>query len=59
MYNSNYYARNVAEKELDDMVRSKVYHDGDKVQMALYLQNQAILNLLRHIDDFIVRENKT
>lgn len=58
MCNSNYYVRNVAEKEFDDMIRSSVYHDGDKAQMALYLQNQTILNMLRHLDDVINKKHK-
>ena len=46
-----YYARNEKEKEFDDCIRNAVYENGTKVEMALYVQNQEILNLLRRIED--------
>lgn len=46
-----YYTRNEQEKELDDWIRSAVYDNGTKAEMALYIQNQEILNLLRRLDD--------
>ena len=48
---SKYYARNAEEKAFDDEMRSKVYENGTKAEMILYIQNQTILNMLRHIED--------
>ena len=45
-----YYARSEADKRFDDQIRSNVKKGGDKAMMALYLQNQEILNLLRRMD---------
>lgn len=44
-----YYARNKKEKDLDDQIRNALLNFGDKAQMAIYLQNQMILNELRRI----------
>ena len=46
-----YYARNEKERGFDDWVRQRVLDSGDRALMALYVQNQEILNLLRHVDD--------
>lgn len=51
MITSMYYARNKAEKGFDHEMREKVRRNGTKAEMALYIQNQAILNMLRHIED--------
>ena len=48
---SKYYARHAEEKAFDDEMRSKVYENGTKAEMILYIQNQTILNMLRHIED--------
>jgi len=50
-----YYARNEEEKRFDDQIRSVVYDKGTKTEMAIYLQNQTILNMLRHIEDEIAK----
>ena len=42
-----YYASNEAERRFDDQIRSAVMEDGSKADMALYIQNQAILSMLR------------
>ena len=46
-----YYAGNDAERKFDNQIRNTVYNEGNKVDMALYLQNQAILNMLRQQRD--------
>lgn len=46
-----YYAGNEAEKKLDDQIRDTLIAEGNKVDMALFLQNQAILNMLRRFRD--------
>lgn len=46
-----YYARHEREKEFDDSIRDAVKSANDKALMALYVQNQAILNMLRKMDD--------
>lgn len=51
MSSSKYYARNAEEKAFDNEMRSKVYENGTKAEMILYIQNQTILNMLRHIED--------
>ena len=48
---SAYYARNKGEKGFDCQIRSVVIKNGTNVETALYLQNQTILNMLRHIED--------
>lgn len=53
--NIKYYARSEQEKEFDDEIRNAVYNDGTKAEMALYIQNQEILNLLRQIDDKLTK----
>lgn len=53
MNSTKYYARNEEERSFDREIRSKVYDCGTKSEMALYIQGQAILNLLRHIEDEI------
>lgn len=47
----SYYARNDSEKEFDDWVRDTVMQNGNIAEHALYIQNQAILSMLRHIED--------
>ena len=46
-----YYVRHEREKEFDDSIRDAVKSVNDKALMALYVQNQAILNMLRKMDD--------
>mgnify|MGYP006873046349 CR=1 FL=1 len=47
-----YYAREGSkDREFDDWIRQKVLDTGDKGLMALYVQNQEILNLLRRLLD--------
>lgn len=48
-----YYARNDEERNFDNEIRSKIRSNGSKAEMMLYIQGQAILNLLRHIEDEI------
>lgn len=45
----NYYARTDEEREFDDTIRESVKSSKSKSHMALYLQGQEELNLLRHI----------
>jgi hypothetical protein len=47
-----YYARNDVDVKFDNWVRSNVM-DGSKAEMALYVQNQEILSMLRRIDEKI------
>jgi len=47
MRSLDYYAGDDAEKAFDDQIRDTIIEEGNKVDMALYVQNQAILNLLR------------
>lgn len=53
MNSEKYYARTDEERHFDDEIRSKIYSSGTKAEMALYIQGQEILNLLRRIDDEI------
>ena len=46
---TRYYARNAEDKALDDQIRRTVRKSDDPALMALYLQGQAILNLLRKL----------
>ncbi len=48
-----YYARNNEEREFDNEMRERIRKHGTKAEMALYIQNQEILNILRHIDNNI------
>lgn len=45
-----YYARNDADVKFDDWICANCM-DGSKTEMALYVQNQEILSMLRRIDD--------
>lgn len=49
MHETKYFARNENEKNFDDEIRETLLRFGDKAQMALYLQNQMILNELRRL----------
>lgn len=49
MNKTKYFARNEKEKKFDDEIRDTLLRFGDKAQMALYLQNQMILNELRRL----------
>lgn len=51
MLNHHYYARNEQEKTFDNSIRDTVKHSGTNVEMALYIQNQTILSMLRKLDD--------
>lgn len=48
---ANYYARNEYERKLDNQIREAVRGTGDKDKMAMFVQGQETLNLLRRIDD--------
>ena len=48
---SRYYARSYKEKEFDDRIRETAKSTQDPYKMAMYVQGQATLNLLRRIDD--------
>ena len=45
----NYYARNDEEREFDNSIRDSIKTSKSKSHMALYLQGQEELNLLRRI----------
>lgn len=47
---ASYYARNEQEAKLDNWIRDCCM-SGSKSEMALYVQGQEILSLLRHIED--------
>lgn len=49
MAKAKYFARNDAEKKFDDEIRETLLKFGTKTEMALYLQNQMILNELRRL----------
>jgi len=48
---ADYYARNDYERKMDTQIREAVRAKNDKALMAMYVQGQATLNLLRRIDD--------
>ncbi|MCI9004414.1 MAG: hypothetical protein HFH39_04070 [Lachnospiraceae bacterium] len=50
-----YYARNEKEKKFDDWIRDAVRTEGSKADMALYIQNQALLNMIRRMEDSAAR----
>ena len=54
-YTCKYYAGNEKEKKFDDWIRDAVRMEGSKADMALYIQNQAILNMLRRMRDSVAR----
>lgn len=54
-YIFKYYARNEKEKKFDDWIRDIVRIEGSKADMALYIQNQAILNAIRRMEDGVAR----
>jgi hypothetical protein len=45
-----YYARGSEDRQLDDELREIVKNSGDEGLMAIYIQNQEILSLLRRHD---------
>ena len=47
----SYYAGNEKEKKLDDQLREAVRASGGKAEMALFIQNQEILSMLRRQRD--------
>ncbi len=51
MFSSEYYAQSEKEKEFDSEIRKAVHHTGSRAEMALYIQNQTILNMLRHMEE--------
>ena len=51
-----YYARSEEEEKLDTCIREIVRTRGDVADMALYIQNQAILSELRRIEEKLDRE---
>ena len=51
MNNIMYYAANAEERRFDDQIRTAVRKHGSKADMALYIQNQEILSILRMIRD--------
>lgn len=46
---SKYFARNDEDREFDSTIRDSVAEDGGKISMAMYLQGQEQLNLLREL----------
>lgn len=46
-----YYARTEEERAFDNGLRQKVQEEGTDVEMALYIQNQSILSMLRRMDE--------
>lgn len=54
----SYYARSKYEKDLDSNIRKIIIEDGDKTRMALYLQQQEILNILRKMRDGVDSDSK-
>lgn len=54
-YTFKYYARNEKEKKFDDRIRDAVCTEGSKADMALYIQNQAILNMIRRMEDCVAK----
>lgn len=51
-----YYARNEEEEKFDMCVRDIVRSRGNIADMALYIQNQAILSELRRIEEKLDKE---
>ena len=51
MATARYYARNEQDKIFDTQIRAAMHKDASKAQMALYIQNQEILNLLRKLSE--------
>lgn len=51
-----YYARSEEEEKFDACVREIVRARGDIADMALYIQNQAILSELRRIEEKLNKE---
>ena len=51
-----YYARSEEEEKFDTCVREIVRTRGDIADMALYIQNQAILSELRRIEEKLNKE---
>lgn len=49
--NFGYYAGNDKEKQFDDDIRNTIKSGGDKDHMAIYVQQQEILNQLRRMRD--------
>lgn len=48
-----YYARTNEEKKFDSELREKIAESGSPSEMALYIQNQAILSMLRRLEETI------
>lgn len=44
-----YFARSNKERKIDDKIRDTLLKSGSKAEMALFLQNQMILNELRRL----------
>ena len=55
---SKYFARNDEDREFDSTIRDTVSEDGGKISMAMYLQGQEQLNLLRAlvVEQGVMRE---
>ena len=51
-----YYARSEKEEKFDACIREIVRTRGDIADMALYIQNQAILSELRRIEEKLDKE---
>lgn len=49
----SYYARNEKEKEFDRRIRETAKSTNDPYKMAMYVQGQARLNILRRIEDML------
>lgn len=48
---SKYYARNDSDVKFDTEIREEIKANGNRALMALYKQNQEILNLMRTLYD--------
>lgn len=48
-----YYARTDEEKKFDSELRDAIADSGSPSEMALYIQNQAILSMLRRLEETI------
>lgn len=46
-----YYAEGVDEKRFDNAIRKAVFSGESKAEIALYMQNQEILNQLRQLNE--------
>ena len=46
-----YYAEGMDEKRFDNAIKKAVLSSGSKAEVALYMQNQEILNQLRRLNE--------